>query len=59
MAENLVVKATVLSETDSDCYTIPVRAVEDARKRGFPLKVKVLPESITLNMHSGESDKQK
>jgi hypothetical protein len=34
--------------------------VEDARKRGFPLKVEVLPEPIMLNMAiRGESDKQK
>jgi hypothetical protein len=33
--------------------------VEDARKRGFPLKVKVLPEPIMLNMATrGEGDKQ-
>jgi hypothetical protein len=34
--------------------------VEDARKRGFPLKVEVLPEPIMLNMAiRGGSDKQK
>jgi hypothetical protein len=34
--------------------------VDDARKRGFPLKVEVLPEPIMLNMAiRGESDKQK
>jgi hypothetical protein len=34
--------------------------VKDARKRGFPLKVEMLPESIVLNMAiRGESDKQK
>jgi hypothetical protein len=33
--------------------------VDDARKRGFPLKVEVLPEPIMLNMAiRGESDKQ-
>jgi hypothetical protein len=33
--------------------------VEYARKRGFPLKVEVFPEPITLNMAvRGESDKQ-
>jgi hypothetical protein len=33
--------------------------VEGARKRGFPLKVEVLPEPIMLNMAiRGESDKQ-
>jgi hypothetical protein len=34
--------------------------VEDARKRGLPLKVEVLPEPIMLNMAiSGDSDEQK
>jgi hypothetical protein len=34
--------------------------VDDARKRGFPLKVEVLPEPIMLNIAiRGESDKQK
>jgi hypothetical protein len=34
--------------------------VEDARKRGFPLKVDVLPEPIMLSMViRGETDKQK
>jgi hypothetical protein len=34
--------------------------VEDAKKRGFPLKVEVLPEPIMLNMAiRGEGDKQK
>jgi hypothetical protein len=34
--------------------------VEDARNRGFPLKVEALPEPIMLNMAiSGESDKHK
>jgi hypothetical protein len=34
--------------------------VEDARKRGFPLKAEVLPEPIMPNMAiRGESDKQK
>jgi hypothetical protein len=34
--------------------------VEDARKRGFPLKVEVLPEPIKQNMAiRSESDKQK
>jgi hypothetical protein len=58
-AENLGVKVTVLAETGSDYSAIPRSAVEDARKRGFPLKVEVLPESIMLNMAiRGESDKQ-
>jgi hypothetical protein len=59
-AENLGVKVTVLVDTVSDYSAIPRSAVEDARKRGFPLKVKVLPEPIMLNMVIiGEIDKQK
>jgi hypothetical protein len=58
-AQNLGVKVTVLAVTGSDYSTIPCSAVEDARKRGFPLKVEVLPEPIMLNMAiRGESDKQ-
>jgi hypothetical protein len=58
-AENLGVKVTVLADTGSDYSAIPRRAVEDARKRGFPLKVEVLPEPIMLNMAiRGEGDKQ-
>jgi hypothetical protein len=49
-AENLGVKVTVLVDTGSDYSAIPRSAVEDARKRGFPLKVEVLPEPIMLNM---------
>jgi hypothetical protein len=49
-----------LADTASDYSAIPRRAVEDAKKRGFPLKVVVLPEPIMLNMAiRGESDKQK
>jgi hypothetical protein len=56
---NLGVKVTVLADTGSDYSAIPRSAVEDARKRGFPLKVEVLPEPIMLNMAiRGESDKQ-
>jgi hypothetical protein len=59
-AENLGVKVTVLADISSDYSTIPRSAVEDARKRGFPLMVEVLPETIMLNMAiRGESDKQK
>jgi hypothetical protein len=59
-AENLGVTVTVLAGTGSDYSAIPRIAVEDARKRGFPLKVEVLPEPIMLNMAiRGESDKQK
>jgi hypothetical protein len=59
-AENLGVKVTVFADTGSDYSAIPRSAVEDARKRGLPLKVEVLPEPIMLNMATrGESDKQK
>jgi hypothetical protein len=58
-AENLGVKVTVLADTGSDFSAIPRSAVEDARKRGFPLKVEVFPEPIMLNMAiKGERDKQ-
>jgi hypothetical protein len=58
-AENLGVKATVLAETGSDYSAMPRSAVEDARKRGFPLNVEVLLEPIMLRMAvRGESDKQ-
>jgi hypothetical protein len=58
-AENLGVKVTVLTDTGYDYSAIPRSAVEDARKRGFPLKVEVLPEPIILNMDTrGEGDKQ-
>jgi hypothetical protein len=56
-AENLGVKVTVLADTGSDFSTIPRSAVEDARKRGFLLKVEVLSEPIMLNM-AIEGDKQ-
>jgi hypothetical protein len=60
MAENLGVKVTVLADTGSDYSAIPRSAVENARKRGFPLKAKLLPEPIILNMAiRGERDKQK
>jgi hypothetical protein len=59
-AENLGDKVTVLADTGSDYSAIPRSAVEDTRKRVFPLKVEVLPEPIMLNMDiRGESDKQK
>jgi hypothetical protein len=55
-ATNLGVKVTVLTDTGSDYFAIPRSAVDDARKRGFPLKVEVLPEPIMLNMAiKGES----
>jgi hypothetical protein len=58
-AENLGVKVTVLADTGSDYSAIPRSAVEDARKRGFSLKVEGLPEHIMLNMSiRRESDKQ-
>jgi hypothetical protein len=49
-AENLGVKVTVLADKGSDYSAIPRSAVEDAKKRGFSLKVEVLPEPIMLNM---------
>jgi hypothetical protein len=49
-AENLDIKVTALTDTGSDYFAIPRSAVEDARKRGFPLKVEVLSEPIMLNM---------
>jgi hypothetical protein len=58
-AENLGVKVTVFADTGSDYYSIPRSAVEDARKRGFPLKFDVLLEPVMLNMAiMGEKDKQ-
>jgi hypothetical protein len=54
-AENLGVKVTVLADTGSDYSAIPRSAVEDARERGFPLKVEVLPEPMAI---MGEGDKQ-
>jgi hypothetical protein len=58
-AENLGVKVKVSANTGSDFSAIPRSTVEDARKRGFPLKVEVLPEPVMLNMAiRGESDKQ-
>jgi hypothetical protein len=52
-AENLGIKVTVLADTGSDYSAISQSAVEDARKRGFPLKVEVLPEPIILTWISG------
>jgi hypothetical protein len=52
-AENLGVKVTVLADTGSDYSAIPRSAVEDARKRGFPLKVEVFTEPIMLKRLSG------
>jgi hypothetical protein len=57
--QNLGVEVTLLADTGSDFSAIPRNDVEDARKRGFPLKVEVLPEPIMLNMAiRGEGDKQ-
>jgi hypothetical protein len=59
-ADMLGVKVTVLAHKGSDYCVIPRSAIKDARKRGFPLKVEVLPEPIMLNMAiRGKSDKQK
>jgi hypothetical protein len=58
-AENFRVKVTVLVDTGYDFSAVPRSAVEDARKRGFPLKVEVLSEPIMLNIAiRGEGDKQ-
>jgi hypothetical protein len=55
-----IFKVTVLADTGSGYSAIPRSAVEYARKRGFPLKVEVLPEPIMLNMDiRGEVYKQK
>jgi Reverse transcriptase (RNA-dependent DNA polymerase) len=49
-----------LADTGSDYSAIPRNSVEDAKKRGFPVKVEVLLEPIILNMATrGGSDKQK
>jgi hypothetical protein len=59
-AENLGVKVTVLADTGSDYSAVPRSAVENGRKHGFPLKVKVLPDPIMLNMAiRGENNKKK
>jgi hypothetical protein len=48
-----------LADTGSDYSAIPRSAFEDARQRGFPLEVEVLPELIMPIMAiRGESDKQ-
>jgi hypothetical protein len=58
-AGNLGVKVTVSADTGLDYSAIPRSAMEDAKKRGFPLKVEVLSEPIMLNLAiRGESDKQ-
>jgi hypothetical protein len=49
-AENLGVKVIVLADTGSDYSAIPRCAVEDARKRCFPLEMEVLPEPVMLHM---------
>jgi hypothetical protein len=58
--ENLGFKIAVLVDTGS-CYSAtPRRAVKDARRRGFSLKVEVLPKPNMLNMAiRGKTDKQK
>jgi hypothetical protein len=59
-AENIGVNVTVLEDTGSEYSAIPRSAVDDARKRGFPLKSEELPEPIMLKMAiRAESDKQK
>jgi hypothetical protein len=49
-AEKLGFKVTVLEDTGSYYSAIPRSVLEDARKRGFPLKMTMLPEPIMLNM---------
>jgi hypothetical protein len=57
-AENVGVKVKALEDTGSDYSAISRSSVEDARKRGFPLKVEIFPEPIMLNMDiRGESHK--
>jgi hypothetical protein len=57
--ENLGIEVIILAGIGSDYFAITRSAVKDARKRGFPLKVEVLPKPIMLNMDiRGESDKQ-
>jgi hypothetical protein len=59
-ADNLGVKVTVLADTGSDYSAIPRSGEEDVKKRGFPLKVEILPEPIMPNMDiTGKSNKQK
>jgi hypothetical protein len=49
-----------LADTGSGYSAIPRSAVKDASKRGFPLKVEVLPKPIMLNLAiRGESDRHK
>jgi hypothetical protein len=58
-AENLRLKVAILADTGTDFSAALRSATEDARKRGFPLKVEVLPEPIMLNMAiRGEGDKK-
>jgi hypothetical protein len=52
LRENLGVTVTVLGDAGSDYSAIPRSSVEDVMKRGFPLKVEVLPEPIMLKMCS-------
>jgi hypothetical protein len=59
-AEKLEVKIIVLADIGTDNSAKQRSAVRDVRKRGFSLKVHVLPEPIMLNMEiKGEIDKQK
>jgi hypothetical protein len=45
-SRNLGVKVTELAVTGSDYSAISRSAVEDARKRSFPFKIEMQPESI-------------
>jgi hypothetical protein len=49
-AENLGVKVTLLPETGSDYSSIPRNAVENARKRGSPLKCCAARTNLVLRM---------
>jgi hypothetical protein len=59
-AEKLGIKVTVwqTQALTTPLYRAVLSSVEDARKRGFPLKVEVLPEPIMHMDIRGESDKQ-
>jgi hypothetical protein len=49
-AENIGVKVTVLADTGSDYSAIPRSAMEDARKRGFPLKCSAARTNVVLQI---------
>jgi hypothetical protein len=49
-ADNLGVKVTVLADKGSDYSAIPCSAVEDARKRGIPLKCSAARTNVVLRI---------